>query len=40
LLKAIDSSPQFQNSEFVVPLSRIGNVEIFRIRAAREGVQR
>lgn len=38
LLKAIDSSAQFQNSEFVVPLSRVGPTEIFRIRAAREGV--
>ncbi len=38
LLKAIDSSNQFQNSEFAVPLSRAGQVEIFRIRAAREGV--
>ncbi len=37
LLKSIDSSAQFQNSEFVVPLNRVGNTEIFRIRAAREG---
>jgi hypothetical protein len=37
LLKALDGSPQFQNSEFLVPLSRIGNVEVFRIRAGREG---
>ncbi|MBI3682401.1 MAG: hypothetical protein HY235_18635 [Acidobacteria bacterium] len=37
LLKAIDSSPLFQNSEFMVPLTRVGNVEIFRLRAAREG---
>ncbi|MCZ2148272.1 MAG: hypothetical protein LC126_10890 [Bryobacterales bacterium] len=38
LLKALDSSPQFQNSEFVIPISRVGAVEVFRIRAAREGV--
>ncbi|MBV6431033.1 MAG: hypothetical protein IANPNBLG_01155 [Bryobacteraceae bacterium] len=37
LLKALDSSPQFRNSEFVIPISRVGNVEVFRIRAAREG---
>lgn len=37
LLRALDSSPQFQNSEFLVPLSRVGNAEIFRIRSAREG---
>ncbi|MBI3210449.1 MAG: hypothetical protein HYZ37_16315 [Candidatus Solibacter usitatus] len=40
LLKALDSSPQFQNSEFMVPLSRVGTVEIFRIKSAREGVER
>lgn len=38
LLKALDGSPQFHNSEFLVPLSRTGNTEIFRIRSAREGV--
>lgn len=37
LLKAIDSSAQFQNSEFLIPISRVGNVEVFRIRSAREG---
>jgi Tfp pilus assembly protein PilN len=37
LLKALDSSAQFHNSEFVIPLSRVGNVESFRIRAGREG---
>jgi hypothetical protein len=37
LLKALDSSPQFESSEFLVPLNRIGNTEIFRIRSAREG---
>lgn len=38
LLKALDSSAQFQNSEFLVPLSRMGQTEVFRIRSAREGV--
>lgn len=37
LLKALDNSPQFQGSEFLIPLSRVGNVEVFRIKAAREG---
>ncbi len=37
LLKAIDSSAQFQNSEFLIPISRVGNQEVFRIRSAREG---
>lgn len=39
LLKSLDSSAQFRDSEFVIPLSRVGNVEAFRIRAGREGVQ-
>jgi Tfp pilus assembly protein PilN len=39
LLKALDGSAHFQNSEFVVPLSRIGNVEVFRIRSMREGAK-
>jgi Tfp pilus assembly protein PilN len=38
LLKLIDSSPRFQNSEFLIPLARAGKNEVFRIRAAREGV--
>jgi hypothetical protein len=37
LLKALDNSPQFESSEFLVPLNRIGNTEIFRIRSARQG---
>ena len=37
LLKTIDGSPLFQNSEFTMPLARTGNGEAFRIRAAREG---
>jgi len=39
LLRALDGSPHFQNSEFVVPLSRVGNVEVFRIRSTREGAK-
>lgn len=39
LLKALDGSTHFQNSEFVVPLSRIGNIEVFRIRTTREGAK-
>jgi general secretion pathway protein L len=38
LLKILDGSPLFQNSEFTMPLSRGGDVERFRIRASREGV--
>ncbi len=38
LLKLIDGSPMFQNSEFTIPLGRTGKNELFRIRAAREGV--
>jgi hypothetical protein len=37
LLQGLDNSALFQNSEFLVPLSRVGNVEVFRIRSAREG---
>lgn len=37
LLKTLDSSPLFQNSEFLVPLNRSANIEVFRIRAQREG---
>ncbi len=35
LLKMIDSSPLFQNSEFTMPLARMGVGEGFRIRAMR-----
>jgi len=38
LLKLLDSSPLFRNSEFTVPLARSGTNEIFRVRASREGV--
>ena len=36
LLQAIDASPLFQGSEFVIPPSRIANAEAFRIRTNRE----
>lgn len=36
LLKLIDGSPHFQNSEFIVPIGRSGQMEVFRIRAGRE----
>lgn len=36
LLKVIDGSPYFQNSEFAIPIARAGNNELFRIRAVRE----
>lgn len=36
LLKVVDNSPYFQNSEFTIPLARIQNSEVFRIRSQRE----
>ncbi len=36
LLKAIDNSPYFQNSEFTIPLAKVQNAEVFRIRSQRE----
>ena len=36
LLQAIDASPLFQGSEFVIPPSRVNNTEAFRIRTNRE----
>jgi len=38
LLKLIDNSPLFQNSEFVGQIARADKNEVFRIRSAREGV--
>ena len=38
LLKALDETPYFRNSEFVGPVGRSGTKETFRIRALREGV--
>jgi Tfp pilus assembly protein PilN len=37
LLKLLDSSPMFQNSEFVVTVTRNGQVDQFRIRSMRRG---
>ncbi len=39
LLKLLDSSPMFQGSEFTVPLTPSGKMQVFRIRAARKGVR-
>ncbi len=38
LLRVFDSSPLFQGSEFTVPLMPSGDMQVFRIRAARKGV--
>jgi hypothetical protein len=38
LLKLLDGSPLFRNSEFTIPLARAGKNELFRLRCAREGV--
>jgi hypothetical protein len=38
LLKLLDASPKFHNSEFTMPLARVGNMETFRIRTYRKGV--
>ena len=37
LLRLLDSSPLFQNSEFVMPVSRSGAIELFRIKTTRRG---
>jgi glutaredoxin-related protein len=39
LLKLLDNSPYFQNSEFAGTIGRAGKSETFRIRTAREGVK-
>ena len=39
LLQAIDASPLFQASEFVIPPTRVNNAEAFRIRTNRENGQ-
>ena len=36
LLRVLDNSPYFQNSEFTMPISRIQAAEVFRIRSQRE----
>ncbi len=38
LLKLLDSSPKFHNSEFTMPLARVGTMENFRIRTYPKGV--
>ena len=37
LLKVFDSSAMFQGSEFTIPISPSGNMQVFRIRAVRKG---
>jgi hypothetical protein len=37
LLKVLDSSPMFQNSEFVLAFTRTGQTEQFRIKTTRRG---
>jgi Tfp pilus assembly protein PilN len=39
LLKLLDNSPYFRNSEFTGPTGRSGKLESFRIRTTREGVK-
>jgi hypothetical protein len=39
LLKLLDNSPYFRDSEFTGPTGRAGKSETFRIRTAREGVK-
>ncbi len=39
LLKQIDDSPLFQAAEFLIPPARGASLEVFRIRAQREGVE-
>jgi hypothetical protein len=38
LLKLLDGSKQFKGSDFLVPPTRAGSVDVFTIRASREGV--
>jgi len=38
LLKVLDESPLFQDSQFTMPLGRTGTGEVFRIRTTREGL--
>jgi hypothetical protein len=39
LLKLLDNSPYFRDSEFTAPINRAGKLESFRIRTARKGVR-
>jgi Tfp pilus assembly protein PilN len=36
LVKLLDNSPLFRNSEFAIPIARTGKTELFRIRTLRE----
>ncbi len=36
LLRVIDNSPRLANSEFTIPIGRVVNAEVFRIRSLRE----
>jgi len=40
LLKLLDESPLLANSEFTMPIARVGQAEAFRIRSLREGGSR
>ncbi|MBI4877317.1 MAG: PilN domain-containing protein [Acidobacteria bacterium] len=37
LLKTLDASPLFRDSEFTMGISRVGAAEVFRVRSQREG---
>ncbi len=37
LLKVLDESPLFENSDFALGITRVGNMEAFRIRSTRQG---
>jgi Tfp pilus assembly protein, ATPase PilM len=39
LLKVLDSSPLFSNSDFTLGITRVGGMEAFRIRSVREGAK-
>ncbi len=39
LLKALDASPLFRNSEFAGPVGRNGDKEVFRIKTMRRKPQ-
>jgi general secretion pathway protein L len=39
LIGIIDASPLFENTEFAMPLQRVENREIFRLRVKREAAQ-
>jgi hypothetical protein len=37
LLKLLESSPLFQNAQFVMSVAHKGDVDVFRIKAVRRG---